>query len=336
MRDSVTGLKIRLSNERYCGDTIFDALKQQQKLNNLHFDSNKSLLQNDILGSFLLPLCSGINGERLRNGQKVFQTYPTEVMTILGLYSLPYCYAAAKGAGVLVLSKYLLENPDKRLMETGEFICKVNAPEAFEERGDGVISILKVRLMHASVRLMAMKTIKNEIPINQEDLLGTLLSFSLIVVRGLRLMGIKLPETQTEDYLYMWNIIGQIMGVKEDLIPTNIRECTLIERCIRERQFKKSGDGMKLVNSLVKSISQNWPVKAVKPESLIAAFVGEEVSKCLGINASYNSRQIAINALKTINFFQSKGAYNANSKMLLKDLQNGFFDGSFGEYMIAS
>ena len=65
--------------------------------------------------------------EMLKCGHLVFEKYAVPIMAILALYSLPYCYAGENGSRILVQSKYLVENPRKRLEETGEFLFAVGS-----------------------------------------------------------------------------------------------------------------------------------------------------------------------------------------------------------------
>ena len=116
-------------------------------------------------------------------------------MNLLGLLSLPYCYAAADGARVLDLSERIKNKPEHRLNETADFVWDVMAPNAFKPDGKGFTSILKVRLLHAAIRFYTGKSSKWNaadwgLPVNQEDMAGTNLSFSLLVVRGLRKFGL--------------------------------------------------------------------------------------------------------------------------------------------------
>src|SRR3954454_6141105 len=77
-----------------------------------------------------------------------------------------------------------------------------------EPGGRGRRAIQKVRLMHGAVRKLAASapTWKAEygLPINQEDLAGTLMSFSWVVMDGLDKLGISLSDSDREAYLHCW------------------------------------------------------------------------------------------------------------------------------------
>lgn len=73
-------------------------------------------------------------------------SYLPEILHLLGFYSLPYCYAAADGAKVLVKSEKILHNTPKRLSDTAGFVLDVLDKGAFEASGKGFVALFKTRL----------------------------------------------------------------------------------------------------------------------------------------------------------------------------------------------
>lgn len=233
----------------------------------------------------------------VENGQRVFAKNASDIMLMLGFLSLPYCYAAAKGAEVLFRSKRILDNPAQRLMETAEFIFDVTEPGAFGSRGRGFVSLLKVRLIHASIRWhLTQKGLWDSshygIPINQEDMAGTNLSFSLIPVRGLRKLGINISPKDAESYIAFWSLMGDRLGLVDDLLPWNNKNAYLLEKKIRERHFVKSDAGVKLTKSLLQYfevMTMDSPMEG-KSKMFVQFLLGEKVSEVLGLRTDHYSR----------------------------------------------
>ena len=117
---------------------------------------------------------------------------------VLGLYSLPYCYLGADGARDLSFSARLNKDAFKRLVETGNFLKAVLNHDNWSE-GKIFAICIKVRLLHASIRYFILKSdrwdMKWGYPINQEDLVGTNLAFSLIVLRGMEKLGLQADDS---------------------------------------------------------------------------------------------------------------------------------------------
>ncbi|WP_318506550.1 oxygenase MpaB family protein [Bacillus sp. T3] len=131
---------------------------------------------------------------RIRNATDLFQEHGIAITFLLSTSSLVNCYAARTGVKVLTFSYRLGQNAYRRIAETGQFVLHVMAPGGLEPEGQGIKAIQKVRLMHSSIRHLVQKTGRwnekeNGIPICQEDLLGTLLTFSIVIINGLRHLG---------------------------------------------------------------------------------------------------------------------------------------------------
>lgn len=202
-------------------------------------------------------LPSWANKASMERGMSLFQQHAKAISLILGCYSLPYCYLGANGAQVLWLTERIKNDTARRLLETGEWLFAVMAPKNWKAN-TAVIRILKIRLIHAASRWFALHTgrwiMDWGYPINQEDMAGTNLAFSYIILRGLRRLGSSLTELEEEDYLHLVNVVGYINGVTDELLPRNLREAFLLDRAIAQRQFTVSEAGVGLTNALLNAI----------------------------------------------------------------------------------
>ena len=52
------------------------------------------------------------------------------------------------------------------------------------------------------------------IPVNQEDMVGTLLTFSAVILDGLKKMGFSISTSDADAYLHAWNVVGHLSGVE--------------------------------------------------------------------------------------------------------------------------
>ena len=226
--------------------------------------------------------------QKMAKGMAFFWKYETKIALLLGCYSLPYCYAAANGAQVLWLTERIKKDTYKRLEETGEFVFEI-MQERDWRNGRNVIKVLKIRLMHAVVRYFtshhAQWNTAWGLPINQEDMAGTNLAFSYIVIRGLRKMNVKTQTNDEESYLHFWDIIGCLLGVNERLLPVDLREAYHLDRAIYRRQFQPSAAGKGLTQSLTKVLQNQAPSKQLQnfPIAQMRFLLGKEVADLLGV-----------------------------------------------------
>ncbi|PTB97665.1 hypothetical protein C9994_01800 [Marivirga lumbricoides] len=254
----------------------------------------------------------------IEKGSVFFQEYTTEIMLCLGLLSLPYCYAAADGAKVLSFSRRIIENPERRLMETAEFVFDVSEPAAFKNEGKGFISIAKVRLMHAAIRYHLKNSDRWErawgLPVNQEDMAATNLSFSLINIRGLRKLGFNISPQKAKEFILYWNEIGKLLGLDDALLPKDNHSAFILEKKMAERNFRPSEEGRVLAKSLQDYVNrQELPLK-FSADMLMEYLLGEEISEMIGIKSS--SRQAFV--------FDNIANLNSFRSLFPKDKQKAF------------
>jgi hypothetical protein len=224
---------------------------------------------------------------RVLRGQEVFKRYALDIMTLLGAMSLPYCYAASPGNKALYLAGKMRNDTGKRLMDTANFVMTVLTPGNLEERGEGYFHIRKTRLIHALVRHHLTRGAWQQewgAPINQEDMAGTNLAFSYIILNGLQQSGFSLSPKEKEDFLYVWRLIGYHLNIDERLLPASLPEARVQEQIIHRRHFKKSEEGQQLTQELVAYFKTTFPpMPAYFIDSQIRYFLGPEISAYLGM-----------------------------------------------------
>ncbi|MFT3772888.1 MAG: oxygenase MpaB family protein [Minicystis sp.] len=224
----------------------------------------------DVVRAFLACTAppADVDREKLRRAEAIFALHGPAMLAVLGLYSLPASYAAQKGVQVLHRTGYLMDQPAKRLGETAQLVVDVLAPGGLDPEGPGVRSAQKVRLVHAAVRRLATRDAARPwddalgVPINQEDLAGTLMTFSYVVLEGLQRLGVQLREADREAYLYTWVVAGRVLGIDERLLPADMAEAEALTAAIRRRQIAPSAEGRALTAALVRSLEEMMPFRA--------------------------------------------------------------------------
>lgn len=241
---------------------------------------------------------------RMARGMAFFQKHAGPIGLILGCFSLPYCYLGANGAQVLWLTERIKNDTARRLQETGEWVFGVNNAKEWAI-GKAVVRTLKVRLIHAGARWFTLHSGKWNTawgyPVNQEDMAGTNLAFSYIVLLGLRKAGVAATEQEEADYLHHVNVVGWLNGVVSALLPDNLHEAYRLNKAIAQRQFTPSEAGAGLTRSLLEAIaSQAGTASGDRPEAIrnLAAgemrfFLGDRYADWLGIPSAPVEKRLA-------------------------------------------
>jgi hypothetical protein len=267
--------------------------------------------------------------KKMDAGARFFDRHVQPILSILGSLSLPYCYAAADGAQVLYLSQRIRKDTRKRLADTGQFVLTVATSGAFSQKGTGIRAIQKVRLMHAAVRFHVIHSGQwNEAwgkPVNQEDMAGTNLAFSYIVLEGLQKLGVLYTSAEAEAYLHLWNVIGYLLGVDEQLLPASMKEAYDLCRQIEKRHFRKSEAGTELTKALLTCFDEITPNAALKTfnASYMRFLLGNRVADLLEVPQSAMNT-LLVTPIKAVNFARSVAgnfsgkSYRQASKLMLQ------------------
>lgn len=224
-------------------------------------------------------------------GERLFSEHGPEIMMLLCCYSLPSSYAAKKGVQVLHRTAYLAKRPNRRLFETAQFIVDVLSPGGLGAGGRGLRTAQKVRLMHAAVRHLILvdtrarwATADLGVPINQEDLLGTLMTFSWLILDGLERLGVVLTPDDQQAYLATWLKVGELMGVEPVLLPASVGEARATTELIERRQVAESPEGREMMTALLDMMQSNTPHPfKTLPPSLLREFLPANVAAFLGV-----------------------------------------------------
>lgn len=208
---------------------------------------------------------------RIGQAEDVFVGMSVLSCTLLFCASLPECYVPVDLASVLHTAGQLEKHTDYRVRSTAAMIFPVmlrgglSAPD-----GGGVAQVLKVRLIHATIRHLILRghpaalaggeaaalleplapegpglhqTLyargwdlrRHGLPCNQEELAYTLLTFHYVFLRGLRRLGLALTQEEETAYLHGWNVVGHLLGIDEALLVGTMDEAAALFEQLQAR-----------------------------------------------------------------------------------------------------
>lgn len=207
---------------------------------------------------------------KLRRAGEFFAPRLFKITMILGTSSLLEAYACWKGVHVLSQTGQLSKFTNRRLVESWQFVMYVCNPDGFDPKrgGKAVEAIRRIRLMHGAIRWLICHDCLRKVPrlpkptdwdtnvyglpINGEDLLGMMLGFSRVVTRDLPKIGSSVTSERADEYRYLWDVIGEMLGVETPLRPRTVDEATQLFCAIKRRQqTKETGDGETMAKALL-------------------------------------------------------------------------------------
>jgi hypothetical protein len=249
-------------------------------------------------------------------GERVFMAHGLLSLVSLLHASLPECYLMARGVHVLWMTQELEQHVFRRLIETAQMVVSVMSPGGLRSDGNrltgpGVEVAQKVRVMHETMRHLILlgpapaagkapaeprqlaDVMRGQhwnvealgYPINQEDMAYTLLTFGYVIPRALQTMGADLSRDEQEAVLHAWNVVGHLMGVREEFIVHTMDEATELYGVIQRAQEGSTVMAQKMTASLIACVQDKLPVVWARwlPPVLVELLVGAEASRMLGL-----------------------------------------------------
>jgi hypothetical protein len=131
-------------------------------------------------------------------------------------------------------------------------VVNVTSPNGFAPDGKAVVTAAKLRMLHAGVRSLSRQRLPDYdtrygVPVNHEDMLATIMGFSLLVIRGLRDLRVGLKDDEAEDYYYLWQMFALAMGIhppgqpdSTEYLPANLAEAQTFYASYSRRHYRNA------------------------------------------------------------------------------------------------
>lgn len=238
--DALAGLVDCVSN---ASNVSTDDLMTELRDNSIELNTVKELAESGVSAaaarfwSACVKPPEWLDDEKMRLGQHTLMRYPVfSTMTLL-VVSLAGGYSAPLIIETLLTTNYLAggsaacpfiraKTAQRRVFETSQLVSDVLVPNGLLPiDGIGWKTIIQVRLLHARVRYSLLKNRswnlkKFGLPINQFDMMLTLLAFSTCVIWTLcSKFRISLSAEECESITHLWRVVGYYSGVSESNNP---------------------------------------------------------------------------------------------------------------------
>lgn len=178
-------------------------------------------------------------------------------------------YLASKADKPLVGTGDLRRMAPRRLNETATWYIDVTSPGGLERFAPGFTGTLRVRLMHALVRA-AMNRRDDwdysswDQPINQVQLAGTLMLFSLANLAGCQAMGMRFSDRERDAVFHLWRYVGLLMGLHPELVPTSEDDTWRLFWLEADTEFLPDDDSRKLAQALHSDRGEGWAIELAR------------------------------------------------------------------------
>ena len=258
----------------------------------------------------------------IERAEDLFMEYGPLSCTLLFCASLPECYVLPHLAEVLHVAGQLEAHTEHRIRQTAAMVFPVMMKGGLARAdGGGVAQVLKVRLIHATIRHLILRGPPEEargriepqamtsanpnlvqamlakgwdverqgLPCNQLELAYTLLTFSYSFLKGMRTLGVPLSQDEEQAYLHAWNVVGHVLGIRDDLMAHSMDGAAAmfegiqaLARTQATTPDARPGLGRALMDTMARAIK--LPVIRHLPLPMTRWLIGGDTANAIGVD----------------------------------------------------
>jgi squalene cyclase len=228
-----------------------------------------------------------VDPAKILMAQRLFARYGWEVALSLFCSALPQGYCSGPCARCMGRTRSLTQAARRRVFETAQFLFDVLDESGLTPAGRGVRACQLIRLKHAVLRHLLAKGQELErdgLPVNQEDLHGTLLLFTVAPLDVLRKLEMPVSADEAAAWVHTWAVIGHLLGVDDRLLPRSVAEAEVQLLAFRRRHWEATPQGRELARALVELMQSYYPAPLAQlPVVLIRYLSGPRCAELLGL-----------------------------------------------------
>jgi hypothetical protein len=105
---------------------------------------------------------------------------------------------------------------------------------------------------------------RDGVPINQEQLAATLLTFSYVTLKAIRQFRVRISDADEQAFIHRWNVIGHLLGI-DDAVTTRLERTSDAEALfckVMTRNRRPALDGQALEQALLNYLESNLARRA--------------------------------------------------------------------------
>ena len=146
------------------------------------------------------------------------------------------------------------EDMQDRIAKTGKLGHDIGDPNAYQPGGDMIVTTVKTRLVHASVRHLLPQSPHwpdGAIPISQADIMVTWHSLATFAHRSLTRWRLRITPAEFDGYLHLWQITAHMLGVQDEYIPATWAEAEAQAAQVLDPILEATPEGISLADTLL-------------------------------------------------------------------------------------
>ncbi|WBB61919.1 oxygenase MpaB family protein [Streptomyces sp. WMMC500] len=179
-----------------------------------------------------------------------------------------------------------------RIAKTAKLGYDVGDLDAFQPRGEMIVTAVKTRMVHAAVRNLLPQSPGwtdtsggQTIPISQADVMVTWHSLATFVMRKMIEWKVRISAADSEAYLHVWQVTAHMLGVRDEYIPATWAAANAQSKQLLDPVLGPTEEGLKLCEILLDIVAE---LDAGLTRPLISAFsrytLGDQIGNWIGLS----------------------------------------------------
>lgn len=206
---------------------------------------------------------SWVDPKRVAGISTFFKRHKAVAATVQAMAGLVGTYLSPVGAKTLH-STHELDRPHRRLSQSTRLFMGMGDDDAFTDRSKLVPTCQKVRLVHAAIRQLHLRsgrwdTAADGMPVSQYYTAGAALVFSAGTLDAMGRIGVKTTPAEQEGFFYAWRIVEHFLGVPDEYLPDTVAEAHALWDASRDQEWAHSDEGVLLTAASIRLYQEYLP-----------------------------------------------------------------------------
>lgn len=183
----------------------------------------------------------------------------------------------------------------RRVRQNTRQLVDITLPNGLDRSGDGWKLTVRIRLIHAQMRRLLLKSGEWDVPVegiplHMAHMALAATGFSAINLQAVRKLGLRLSEEESEGFMHIWRYATWLLGVPEKLLFRNEAEAVHLRKIAQTCELPPGPMAVEVAHGYINTVPDLLEVTdPAKREKLMSflfktsrALIGDELAESFG------------------------------------------------------
>lgn len=229
----------------------------------------------------------------------------------------------------------------RRLKQNNLHLMEIMLPGGLERYGDGWKLSMRLRLIHARIRLMLSHsqdwdTAAWGVPISAAHIGLATTVFSALLLKRVKSLGVNLSEEERESFMMIWRYTGYLMGVPESILFDSEQSALHLQRVGAVCEPSPTDESIIMANALINSAPIVAGITEPKARRNLANYIYRISRALIGTELADQLNFPNHNPFGVLAFFRFKNGLGSLLQRLFPSLEKRSRSGQFMQLLEVS